>query len=651
MEKSVLLEKPKDIKDIQYDETEKDYLRALSQRLTNAKDERDDVHQEFDGLSFYQYWQANETGANTYLKSLKNKQDTNFQSGTLRNKLMSLVSTIIGVNLKSEIGAYTDKSIYIQELGESLNDIVEKTDNLEGDNEWEEIRMYELVKQGTVFVEDIWREKKDVDKKLIKAFDGENAKWNTKNTTHFGPKRTIIPNTAVFLGDLTKYMIEDQPYIFTVQIMNYDEAKKIYGEWSRWKNVSREVSTFDGASEDLMASGQWRMMGTQEGKVEVVKYQDKPNNEFQILLNGVPMLPMGYPLTAISPDGEYTLVQQNLEPIRHNFAYGKSFIFRNKNIVAILDQMMKLAVLKTWKSFMPPRLNLTNRIISRDIFLPGKVTRGIQPSQLPPIDQNEAQGVTGSELSMIQEVREAIDKSTMSEFFQGQAPAAGTRTTATEIITLQRQARLMLGTVILSATLLKIKLTKKRLAIILKNWFEPIGKELNESRQLLLNRYRIVSKSINVDGRKGIKTIIPMSNMNITADEIYETESKLENSMGIPVRLSLLNVNQIKQANLVFEVNVNPREKKSSETAKVMFETMIQQAVSLGLQLNPDYVAKRFAEVWNEDASKMFASGGGMPNQNQNPPAPNPQNPQQNQPKQAGSTSVNLKPITIPSNV
>ncbi|NIA04108.1 MAG: hypothetical protein GWP09_02040, partial [Nitrospiraceae bacterium] len=83
----------------------------------------------------------------------------------------------------------------------------------------------------------------------------------------------------------------------------------------------------------------------------------------------------------------------------------------------------------------------------------------------------------------------------------------------------------------------------------------------------------------------------------------------------------------------------------------VMFETMIQQAVSLGLQLNPDYVAKRFAEVWNEDASKMFASGGGMPNQNQNPPAPNPQNPQQNQPKQAGSTSVNLKPITIPSNV
>ncbi len=94
-----------------------------------------------------------------------------------------------------------------------------------------------------------------------------------------------------------------------------------------------------------MSVNAWRFLdGSKEGQVERIRYQDKPNNELQIILNGVLMLPVGYPLTAISSDGEYTFIQQNLEPIRHDFAYGKSFIFKNKNLVAVVDEMMKLGV-------------------------------------------------------------------------------------------------------------------------------------------------------------------------------------------------------------------------------------------------------------------------------------------------------------------
>ena len=135
---------------------------------------------------------------------------------------------------------------------------------------------------------------------------------------------------------MTKYLIEDQPFIFTLQVMRYEEAEQIYGKWEMWDHVSKAKRAFTSAGGDEGISSAWRLATDAEvDKVEVIKYQDKVNNEFQIILNGVPMLPMGYPLTEIAPDGEYTITQQNLEPIRDTFAIGKSFIFKNKNLVAV----------------------------------------------------------------------------------------------------------------------------------------------------------------------------------------------------------------------------------------------------------------------------------------------------------------------------
>ncbi len=606
-----------------YQQEESVYIANLQRRLEKAKNLRDQTYIEFDGLSYIDYWWANERGANTMIDAKKNKADTNFQSGTLRTKMLALLSSYQGLNLGADIKAFNENDIIVNNLGNALEDVIDKTQEVENDEEWRMLRQYEMLKHGYVFVEEIWHQPWEVEKKVTSGFYGNinGVQWTTKMVKGMGhPKRTILPGPSVYLGDLSKYMIEDQPYIFTIQSMSYEEAEKIYGGWERWKYVTKTKRHFSGIAGYEMVSNAWRLIGEiGDNQVEIIKYQDKPNKEYQIVINGVPMLPMGYPFPW--GHGEYSVAQQNLEPIRFDFAYGKSFIFKNKNIVAVLDEMMKLAVLKTKQSFTPPMLNLSDRVISRDVLMPGQISRGIRKGELAPVYEQVATGVTNAEFGMIQEVKNFIDSNTVSQTFTG-APEKGGKTTATQIVELQRQARIMMGLLVLAASLLEKKLSTKRLMILLENWFDPIDERVDEARKILINRYRITSIPRNIEGEgAGMRMVMPTDD-KVTSQEVMATEDRMKEQIGVPVRIIVLNPKEIQSAKLTWVVTVNPKEKKSSEMSKLLFGAMIADAMSLGLRLNPDYIEERFAQVWDEDPVKMFKKETVLPPMPEMPGAP-----------------------------
>jgi hypothetical protein len=337
MKKSNLLEEKKEIKEFKYSDEEAKYLKSLQKRLTDAKELRDKVHNEFDGMTLTEYYEKNDEWANTMVQPRKNRDEISYRSGTLRTKLMSLLSSIIGLNLAPDITAYRKEEIKINELGNAMEDVIEKTNELEEDEEKRLLRQYELAKQGTIFIQEVWDEptiiEKDIEEDFIGKFRG--VKWKTTTKKDLAkPVKTIISLISVYLGDITQYFITNQPYIFTIQKISYQKAKQIYGEWDMFNYVSEDFKDFSGTNG--IENNHWQLSKTKKEQVEIIKYQDKPNNEFQIIINGVPMLPIGYPLTKINGYREYNISQQNLEPIRENFAYGKSFVFGNKNTTLLL---------------------------------------------------------------------------------------------------------------------------------------------------------------------------------------------------------------------------------------------------------------------------------------------------------------------------
>lgn len=604
---SVLSEKPKETwEKPDYTTEEQTYINGLQKRLESAKVLRDQPFPEFDDMTYVQYWQKNEDLANVKIKPKVNKSDVQFQMGTLRTKLFSFLSSLTGLNLDGEISAFDEKDVIINNLGSSLGDVVDKANELDQDEEKKELRFFELLKQGSIFVEEIWEDQWITEKGPIDNYKGQfrGFKITKKEVKKDGKAvRNIIPGISVYLGDLTKYFISDQPYIFTVQTQPYDEVKKIYKNFDMWKYVSRSLSQFSGDSDNSMTQNAWRLNDTQQDMVEVIKYQDKPNQEYQIILNGIPMLPIGFPF----PWGyaEYNVTQQNFKPIRHNFAYGKSFIFENKNPIQVLDEMMKLGLLKTQKSFLPPYLNVSGRMISSKVLMPGTISMGITPGTLVPISPNEVQGVTTSEFSMIQELTKVIDSQTSSQTFSGGKEQGSP--TATQIIEIQRQARIMLGVTILAASLLEKKLTILRLMNVLKNWFDPIDEVVDKARKELKNRYRITSRLRNIDGAgNGIRLTIPTEKLP-TSDQLKMNEDAMSKDVGMPVRIIALNPKELAGAKITWLVNVNPREKRSSELSKLMFRSMVEDANALGLQLDNAWKQERFAQTWGEDSSKMYS--------------------------------------------
>ena len=601
---SPLLEKEKQIKEPKYSDKEQEYLGALRTKMEQARDSRDKGHDEFDGMSYVINYEKNEEVANTFIAPKKNKEDTNFQSGIIRQKLLALLSSLVNLNLAGDISAFDKDGLEVQQVGDAMEDVILKTNDLDMDEEKKYLRQYELLKHGTVFVEEIWDNKSKVEKKTTKMFDGKlDMKWKTKIKKAFArPVRNIVLGLNVYLGDITTYDISDQPFIFTVDVKPYQEAKRIFGKWDRWKFVPKELVNFEPTESIGRFNPNWRLLESEGEQVEIVRYQDKWNNEFAIVMNGVLMTPVGLPL----PWGyeDYNIVQQNLEPINAKFAYGKSMVSKVRNKAALLDEMLRLAVLKTQKSFMPPYLNVSGRILSNRIFMPGKISHGIAPGSLVPISEKEVQGVTNSEFSMIKEITESINNETVSPTFQGQR--AEGNPTATEIIELQRQAKLALGLTIFSVSMLEWKLEWLRLNNILVHWFEEEDEVVDKARGILKSKFRKVSVPRNIEGEgQGQRIVIPTKRIP-SSEAILKVEDALSQEQGKPVRVIFLNPEEIKSAKLTWQIVVRPRERTTSELGKLLFRAEMADVQAFGPLLKLDYLAERFASVWEENDQKMF---------------------------------------------
>lgn len=604
VEKSELIKKDADeIKPPKYTEDEETYIGRLRSKMENARIARDTQHPEFDGMDYITYFDTNERLANTFIEPKKNKEDSNFQSGLIRTKIFNLLASVVALDLSGDISAFDKNGFKFQAMGDAMEDVILKTNELDNDEEKKQMRQYELLKQGSVFVEEVWDIRTKKEKKMAANFSGKlDVKWETRIKKAFArPSRNIIPGINVYLGDITKYNISEQPFIFTVDSMPYEEAKTIFGEWERWDNVPKKYKP------DPNDINKWRLLEIRENYCEIIRYQDKWNNEFAVKLNGVLMTPVGLPL----PWGyeDYNIAQQNLEPIHNKFAYGKSLVFRLRNKVAIYDELTRLSVLKSQKSFLPPKFNLSGRVLTARNFMPGKINYGVDPRLVFNADDKEIQGVTQAEFAMLGKLQESIDgedSPRMSNIGHSGKP------TVTEILEYQRQAKVLIGLTIFSVSMLEWKLEWLRLQNILKNWFNPEDKVVDEMRDTLRNKYRQVSVPRNIEGQgQGMRMVIPTDQGIPSSEATMKAEDIVSKEQGMPVRFIFLDPAEITSSKICWQITIIPKEKKTSETGKLLFRSEMQDA--LILQPDMEYVREKFASVWGENPKKMFTKPYAIP--------------------------------------
>lgn len=603
------------LKTVDYTDKEQEYAAYLQARLSTARTRRQQNFDELDGMDYLMYNQSNSKGANSFITPKKNKEDTNFVTGTTRQALLALIAKINALNLFPEIKAFNSDNIQDKRVGQAIEDVVFECGVRDNDEEKMLLRQYELYSQGTVFVEEYWKQefrtKKDYDYKDYKG-QIQDVNWSERLELVFeGCCRNVIPGPNVYLGSMNVFDMEQQPYVFTADVIPYEDARAIYGQWERWQYVTNKKQSFSG---DINENGSilyntWRLSNdTQDNQCEIIKYQDKWSNEYMIIINGVMMMPIGFPLPWEKP--RYNITKQIFEILSVNFPYGGSLVKRLKVAQGLEDEFWRLAILKTQGSFKPAMGNMTGKVLSQRVLMPGKMTAGISPDQLKPL--YEVDGVSQSEVQMLTMLKGNMNDNSMPRVSQGQQPAGDA--TATEIVNIQREARTLLGLAVLSATLLEQKLAMQRVYTILENWFDPTGSKADMIRNEIVSKYRSASRETSIPGegkgRRIVNATAPTQMPEETAfpDENpqFKEEEKMQEELGYPVRITYLNAEQIKNVSYTWYCQVVPKEKESSDLSKVLFGQMMQQIMAFGPDVNLAFLEEEFAAIWNKPYDKLF---------------------------------------------
>jgi hypothetical protein len=594
---------------LSHDEME-DRDRHIS-RMRDAQMVRDTSHPEFDDMDYLTYYETNQVADNAYLPSKKNPQDMRIVTGTTREKTNTLLSTLLQYNLEPTIIPFDETDAPLYEMGEILESEVKKSREIE---DWDFKRPFiyrECLAQGICFILESWFE--PYMRQKVAEYDWKDG----VNTDKFKLKSdkivkldgvctaTMIPGTKVYLEDFRQPDIRQQPGVFLVEEIPWERARELYGAWNRWKYVpKRIVHTLSDTSDEIIFRD-WTLLTTRRDWVEVLKVFDKPNNVFQLYLNGVPMLPVGYPLSEVSPSGEYPIGVGMGEVIPF-CAYPKGIPAKTKVDQAVADEMLKLAILKTQQSFGPPMANNTGKQFKASMLYPFSVHDNIDPTKLSPII--EPTGVTSAELEFMQYLDEVMANKTINAAYQG---TTGKKMTATELLEQKKGQLAKLGQIIWGVVQLEKQMNWLRVYNIVANWTKPVNEKLDSVRNQIKKTYRTVTVQDDLDdGQEGLKVIEfnPTMAKNATSQQIKDEEKLYTAKYNKPTRLYYVDPEELRSAKLSWFITIQPTEQNTSELQRTMFVQNIRDAATIfGPQsLNFSYLKDRFAAYMKEDRNKFF---------------------------------------------
>lgn len=592
-------------------------LKADHDLFIKARDVRDSSHDEFDGMTLSEHVESNAKLACSFIPPRKNSSDVSIVTGSPREKLLTIVANIFKLNLEptakaiSKITETTDL-----EVGRIGTYSLKKSNLLDKDEEKKLLRGLYLGEQGTVLIREEWvprtkKRKRTNGKTTFDPKKGTVVQSKIEELTHYNCERKLIDLLSFYPGNIKQLDLDKQPFVFTRELGNYKELEAIFSKWENWKFVKPgNKALFGDTGVDSVPYRDFRLYKLEQDQIEIIKKYDIWEDEFQIYLNGVMMLPVGFPLpyewVGEEDEGKcYPFTHQVLEPISPFFFYGKSLMSKLRVHSELQDEMLKMMVHKTKQSIKPPMGNMTGNTLSPRIFDPGTLWDGVDPKKLSRIIDH--QGVTASEYNFYSLLKNNIDALTVSPTFQGQAPDK--QATATQIVTQQRQAQENLTITLFSVRRMEEKVNYLRLQNILENWTKPIdtkveGKEIHP-----------VYRSIEVDdvnlGDKTGKAIIRMTDQTPTNEERSKKSYELlteKRRAKKPMEEMMLSIPLLKKNKYYWQISVNPTPRESDDLNKVLFSDKMTQAMNFfGAQsMNMDFWKKNFATIWGDKPEEVF---------------------------------------------
>ena len=598
----------------EYTPTETTYRNRIISGLQNSLKIRELNHMELDGKTYWEYYLINRQQDYAYNPPKRNAADVRLNSGIVHEKDSTLQSIVTDMNFQPKVRVFDKDDTLLEDVSAVFTAKLKKS--LIQDNFKEKFADFVRlnISQGNVFVNN-YRNKKYTTKKvpLTKTKDPSKMKWKTVvEETDFGCTAEAIPNTAVYLSNILEKDIKKQPRIWVVRHIPTILCAQIYKDFPNWQYVPRSPTMTVPVNTDGIW-GDYYLQRPAVDYMEVIMTQSEAENDYNVLLNGVLMYPIqdedglitGFPLSEISPSGEYTIVKGDNGSIPF-FAYGRSQPSRTEVKEESVNELMRLMFYKIRQSAKPPVGNNTDRVLPLNLWDPGVITPDIRKDDISILTPNA--GVTAQDFSFYKLLMESIDDSTVSASLEGtnQNP----NVTATQYLDQKKQDLKKVG-LLLDDT---ISFLKDMFWLFLYMEIYYIGdktKYYDPTEDEFVEAYNSFAVAENIDGGKGTtKVNLVDDTSNIDPNQLFQDEEKSET----PVRNFYAKPEYLKQIitqlrDKIYIDVVSEPEGEQVSLLGILFNLLTQYANLRGgtiPNLNTEYLEKIIDQNSGFDVGKLF---------------------------------------------
>lgn len=577
-------------------------------RLFQISQVRESAHPQFDGAGYSRYNETNEQADISYLAPKKNKGDSRITTGVTHEKDSSLVSFFLNLSFEGSVRVFY-KDQEVEDLGTALTRLVRKSREEEDYDGKRPMNYRNYVAQGTSFVVEEYIETWVPDKVITSNVEStalDQVKWIDKGfkKVNHGCVSTLIDGKKVFLENIRERDIQKQPGVYTVEYIPREAMRSIWKDTKMWEfvpfNVTPTATGYGTLTQGSIYSD-WVFGEVDFTKCEVIKVYRPLEQRFQIYINGVPMLPPGFPLKAVSPSGLIPISKADLDSM-NMFAYSKSEPAKTKIDQAVYDEHLQNMILKSRQSAAIPRVNNTGKLVTPDMFLGGRFVHNVDPENLKPLIDPAHVGITSSDFSFYQLFKQQIDNKTISSMLEGNAGGDKVETLG-QYMDMQKKQMLKIGGKIDGIVQWEKQMLKLRVANLLAH-----GYKKDEQ-----GNYKDVSiQDIMPDGTQGTAITKFTESNYVTPGEVFDMQNKYKEATGKNVQYTFLNPMLMKKMiddpDFYICYEVVPVDKNNDKLTQLMFVSLITQATQLfgPDSLNVAKLKKQYASIMGKPFEDVF---------------------------------------------
>lgn len=574
----------------------------------------------FNNKTPLEYWADGRLRFNVYVpQRQKNSKAwrTLYRSAMLRNKILGIIAHVLGMMPEPSIVAQNEAQQEDINVSRFFKDFVDWSMEHEGFEIKAFWGLVTAVAEGTIILKDDYGKFERKVKDII-DIDEETGKIKFKENASFvdfvGAFTEIVPNDEFLVANPYITDIQEQPWIIRRKRMPLDVFKAKYRKYKKSEDVKPGMpQSWVYASDYFQPYISVTYLAAT--LVEVIEYWEKDGDHYDIIANGVQLTDEENPNPR--PDKVYPFAKSGFEPIDYNFFWYKSLSDKLSPEQDVYDAVLRMSIDAVHLNLIKPVATNNPALVNEDIAIPGNVvyTGAADNFKIEPVFGNTPIGMDAGTSNILNTMMSNMSQSSLDPMQTGGAPSGGSSPTASQVLQMAQNAKIMLGLFGWMYGYLITEWTKLRCQTLL--W--RVANDMDLSKITIGDR-------ILKNGKMGRRTyIFERGLMKRSDDHKMELSKKIRKAQelaGGNEEIVALDPAEIANLDLYVRIGSEPKPKRTDAIMQALAAEK-WNVKSMNPQIwNLNYAAVQLSNAWGEDPNEAInkpENNQGQP-QGQQPP-------------------------------